>query len=255
MPKFRPLHSAAERTFKTRHSQPRGCVRAFLILAGLTFATACAGGADPGRSPGSRPEVSATGPLKTTAGSGGFALQAPSQTGWDGKWRGAFGGVVLCTDNAVPVEIKEVRLHETVKPLNASVLVRRFEPADVATLPRRERFNYLSFQGVLGSPPEFAESYAGTPIPGHYVADLEKVRVHQSCADATQAERALGQGRTPAQAFSEVVVTLTSGASGAQVDGFHIDYEVDGRSHSAFVDWTLIACGPDVTVQQVCEPR
>lgn len=157
-------------------------------------------------------------------------MQAPGAP----KWRGTYGGFLLCTRGSEVAVLEGVRLAaskppDLVQPGIRTVSKKAIESAGGWTEP---------VAAMPGSPPSWSEPYAEGVgrMAGSYRSTVEGVRVSGSCADDYLTE-----------GFDELMITLDVGREGALVEHFFIDYTANGRPYTLKVDWELGMCGRKVT--------
>lgn len=174
---------------------------------------------------------STDGPLSVDGVVGGQSFLPPEPD--TARWRASQGSFPLCTTGE-GLTLEGVRTEGEPAPLAV-------EPWVVDRVPTTSRF--VTFGGVLGSPPTFDEPYASADyLRGRYVG-LEGATVDEPCPGTMVTESGI-----------EVVLAVETDQEGAVVAGFWIDYRSGGELYALWVDWTMILCG-DATPRGRCRGR
>ncbi|TIC80189.1 hypothetical protein [Nocardioides sp. GY 10127] len=181
------------------------------------------------------------GPLSTSTVVGGGAVDPP--LGWKGSFEATFGSFVLCsTEEGASIRLTEVTFPSGA-PDGVTAWVRRVLPDDVAAVAprnRHRRFTPVAFG--LGAPPSFDQPYSSMRPAGDYTDDVSAVTVDESCTQVHRAASALASGDVPTHGYDELMISVPSTHRGADVRGFSISYEADGRSYDVRVPWTMVVC-------------
>jgi len=174
------------------------------------------------------------GPLSANVISGGKALQAPGET----PWYASFGGSLLCSrEPGSEIELQRVRYDATVEPEDVEVLLRAVPPMDGSMMD--ERIEWAPLGGVLGR----HQDYANGGHRGDFSSRVAGAVVDQSCEDAAQ----IGA------AFTELVLELRVGESGARIPTAYVDYTADGEPHTLRIDRGVVACGGVIRDEVSCQ--
>lgn len=207
---------------------PQSRMRIAFVVVSLATLVGCSG---PGEDPfPDRPETSsgrsADGPLSVDGIAGGQSYLAPRSR--PERWTASQGSFQLCTTDE-PVTLKGVRLAGERQPLSVT-------PWLVSDTPKSSRD--VTFGGVLGSPPDFAEPYAddGFFLRGSYTDEFDGTVIDDPCP-----------AKTVQEGYSEVVLALETDSAGARVPYFWIDYRVGEEEYTLRVDWTIVLCGTEIT--------
>ena len=165
-----------------------------------------------------------------------------------------FGGYLLClTEGHEPATITAVRARDDgASPFTA--YLRTVTPAAVAASPPRERPDYAPHGAADGSPPAFDEPYVDKRwrISGDYSTSIALARIDLPCSKADVG--VVNNRQVPKYPSTELMIALSADKGGAEVDGFVIDYTVDGKDYRRSVPWTMVVC--DVAGRRHnCGPR
>lgn len=184
--------------------------------------------------------------LSATSTSGGAAVDAPEET----PYRASFGDFVLCAEGGRdPIEVVDVSFEiGEVEPVSINFFTRHVRPEDVKDSPVE---GYAPFISALGGPPKFDESYAKYPGAGRFEPAVGTT-IDEPCDEAQVSAGQAESGSRFSGSFTNLVVTLESTVSGADVKSFRIEYKVGGTRKSLKIPWHMIACGTAITQKDVC---
>ncbi|WP_109507748.1 hypothetical protein [Nocardioides speluncae] len=174
------------------------------------------------------------GPLTTDGPMiGGGVVPAPGPV----PWVSTYGAFLLCARDKSEIDLERVRLAPSVKPIAVRARIRTVEKSLIASHPAKDEL--LPLGGWVGEPPAWNEPYAEhAPTLAGTFSDLKGYRVAQRCSDAPE-----GQEPSHKEGFTELLLTIESGAKGAASPRFFIDYIADGRPYSLEIDWEMVLCG------------
>lgn len=164
--------------------------------------------------------------LSASSASGGKGLWRPPGLGPNQRWRGSFGGLLLCVsdEDSTPVRVNRVRYEFVVAPKARLTWVRVVpDPAEQHPGPPN---SWAPFYGLLGGPGAFQT----TTIRGDFKPFKGGLEVSDPC-------------QAGALAFTELVTVLETGPTGAWSRAVLIDYTADGDEYTLRVPWEMATCG------------
>jgi hypothetical protein len=198
---------------------------AALSLASVLLASGCVA------SPNVIEHAEGEGPLSASTSSGGTSVLAPGVT----PWHATFGAMLLCSNEPdADIVLRGIRVDGRVQATAVTPFLRSVTADQVQAASRREAVLFVPIYSITGHPPRFDQVYASPKPPaGDFTTAIDGHEVTQRCRIP----------RDPDAGFTELLLDVESGRSGAQIDEVFIDYTVDGQQHTLLVTWTMVLCG------------
>ena len=195
-----------------------GRVLLLALVAGAFAWAGCSAPSTEGSDDGRVTHREGEGPL-SVSGAGGNSIRAPRQT----PWLATFGWTTPCTTTGNPVTIEAIRYHFKVEPLSVRNVVFEAQPWHGTT----------GFGSIKGTP---EDALRNGEVRGSFLGKPQGYRVTNSCNESS------------ADDVVQILTVLKAGSRGAEITSYTIDYISQDKAYALEVDWQMVACGTDTSV-------